>query len=114
MKNSILILGICLLLSACTAMLMGGSASQSGGVGDDRRNAQQTSDDRLITANIASSYSKDSMLKAAGIGVVSRMGTVTLTGTVASFDIRDRAVSIARSTQNVRTVNNQIIVNSNR
>jgi osmotically-inducible protein OsmY len=115
MKKPILIvfLFLCLMMSACSSMLMGGSASGTTGLGADKRTAQQVTDDNAITATIRSRYAQDSALGAANLAVETYVATVTLKGTVTSFAIRDRAVSIARNTDKVRGVNNQILVNTN-
>jgi osmotically-inducible protein OsmY len=112
MKRPILIVCLCLLTSACSSMLMGGSASGTTGLGADKRSTQQVTDDNSITATIRSRYAQDSAISAANISVETYAATVTLKGTVASFAMRDRAVSIARNTDKVRGVNNQILVNT--
>jgi osmotically-inducible protein OsmY len=113
MKKPILIVCLCLTMSACSSMLMGGSASGTTSLGADKRTAQQVSDDNAITATIRSRYAQDSTIGAANLSVGTYAATVTLKGTVASFAVRDRAVSIARNTDKVRSVNNQISVNTN-
>jgi osmotically-inducible protein OsmY len=113
MKNAILILSLCLAMSACSSMLMGGSASGTTDLGEDRRTSRQVSDDNAITATIRSRYAMDTAIGAAKVSIETYAGTVTLKGTVPSFAIRDRAVSIARNTDKVRSVNNQILVNTN-
>ena len=113
MKRAILIASLCLVTSACSSMLMGGSASGTTGLGSDNRTAQQLTDDNAITATIRSRYAQDSAIGAANLSVETYMGTVMLKGTVASFAVRDRAVSIARNTDKVRNINNQISVNTN-
>jgi osmotically-inducible protein OsmY len=114
MKNFILVASFCLLSSACSSMLLGGSATGNPSLGHDPRTAQQLSDDNAITSSIKTRYHVDSVIGKASVGVATYMGTVTLSGTVGSFDVRDRAVSIARNTDKVGSVNNQILVNSSR
>jgi hyperosmotically inducible protein len=95
-------------------MLMGGSATSTTGLGTDKRTSQQLTEDNTITATIRSRYALDSSIKSANISVDTYTGIVTLKGAVNGFDVRDRAVSIARNTDKVRSVNNQIIVNTSR
>jgi len=95
-------------------MLLGGASSGSPGLGGDRRTALQMSEDNAITAAIRSRYNMDTAVSAANIGVLTYMKDVTLSGTVGSFALRDRAVSIARNTDRVRAVNSQIQVNTNK
>lgn len=114
MKASILVVGICMVLSACTSMLLGGPSSAGATLGQDQRSAQQRSDDNAITTLVRQRIGADATTKGAAIDVSTHMRAVTLRGTVESFAIRDRAISIARSIENVRNVDNQIIVNSRR
>jgi osmotically-inducible protein OsmY len=114
MRKSILVVVMCLLASACASMLMGGGASGSAGLGQDRRTAQQLTADDAVTTAIVRRLDLDPGIDAADIKVSTYFGAVTLSGSVASFVVRDRVVSIARDTENVRGVNNQILVNSNR
>jgi osmotically-inducible protein OsmY len=103
-----------LLLTACSSMLIGGVNPGNASIGDDKRNEQQIRDDAAISAAVRNRLGLDPALSASGIGIATYMGTVTLSGTVNAFDIRDKAVSIARSTDKVRGVNNQIQVNTRR
>ena len=95
-------------------MLIGGVNPGNAKIGDDKRNEQQIRDDAAISTAVRNRFSLDSTLAASSIGIATYMGTVTLSGTVNAFDIRDKAVSIARSTDKVRGVNNQIQVNTSR
>jgi osmotically-inducible protein OsmY len=52
----------------------------------------------------------DSLLALAPIGVSTRSGVVTLSGTVDSQQAMDRAVAIARSHPNVASVENKLVV----
>lgn len=95
-------------------MLIGGVNPGNARIGDDKRTEQQVSDDAAISAAVRNRFKLDSAVAASSIGIATYMNTVTLSGTVGSFEIRDRAVSIAGATDKVRGVNNQIQVNSSR
>jgi hyperosmotically inducible protein len=110
----ICIIAACLLATACSSMLIGGANPGDARIGNDTRTEQQINEDAAISAAVRSRFKLDSAVAATGIGIATYLQTVTLSGTVGSFDIRDRAVSIAKSTDKVRSVNNQIQVNSNR
>jgi osmotically-inducible protein OsmY len=71
-------------------------------------------EDSAISAAVRERFRLDSAMGVSTIGVATYMRAVTLSGTVSSFDIRDKAVSLARSTDKVQSVNNQIRVNSSR
>ena len=116
MKRSTLIcmLSLCFLASACSSMLIGGASQNNATIGNDKRTEQQVRDDAAISAAVRKRFQLDSALAASSIGIATYLQTVTLSGTVSSFETRDRAVSVARSTDKVRAVNNQIQVNSKR
>jgi osmotically-inducible protein OsmY len=95
-------------------MLIGGVNPGNASIGHDKRSEQQKRDDAAISSAVRNRLGLDSALAASRIGVATYMGTVTLSGTVNAFDVRDKAVSIARSTDKVRVVNNQIQVNTSR
>lgn len=114
MKSSLAVIAACIVLSACSSMLLGGGAAGGPGLGGDARTAAQISEDNAITATIRSRYSADTGISRSGIGVSTYLRAVTLTGTVNAFDIRDRAVQIARNTDKVRSVDNQIRVDTSR
>ena len=114
MRVSLLIVVACGLLGACSSLLLGGSASGGPALGADSRTAAQVTEDNAITATIRSRYSADTALGAANLGVSTYQRTVTLSGTVKAFDVRDRAVQIARNTDKVRSVDNQIRVDTRR
>lgn len=95
-------------------MLVGGGGSSGGQLGTDNRSAEQMSSDNAISATIRSRYAADSGISRFNLGVDTHDGTVTLSGTVDSFGLRDRAVRIASHTDGVRNVRNDISVNSSR
>lgn len=102
------------LLTACSSMLVGGAGSSGGQLGEDHRTDAQTSADNAITATIRSRFAADTDISRAALGVTTYEGDVTLSGTVASFDMRDRAIGIATRTDGVRNVRNDISVDTNR
>ncbi len=93
-------------------MLLGNSSSGSGELGADDRSTVQISADNALSATIRSRYAADTALGAAELKVRSVNYNVTISGTVSAFADRDRAVRIARNTDGVRTVDNQISVNT--
>jgi osmotically-inducible protein OsmY len=102
-------------IAACSSMLVGGGSGSAGGsatLGVDNRSATQVAADDAVSATIRSRFANDTALRAAGLQVTTSEYNVTLSGSVSAFSDRDRAVSIARNTDNVRTVNNQIAVDS--
>ncbi|HXG67393.1 MAG TPA: BON domain-containing protein [Blastocatellia bacterium] len=70
-----------------------------------------TSDDAVTTGKVKAALGLSKRVSAFDIGVDTRDGVVTLTGQVASEDIKSLAGEIARDTEGVKEVNNQIAVN---
>ena len=93
-------------------MMLGGSASGGVELGTDNRSTAQMRADDSLTATIRGRYALDTEISQYKIGVSTRNHAVTLSGTVGAFAIRDRAVRIARDTDGVRSVSNQIAVNT--
>ena len=99
-----------LMLSGCTALMVGGAAVGGYQVGKDERPAGVVASDSAITTKIKGKYAADSVVSVFGIGVRTYEGTVTLTGTVGSHIARDQAETIAKGTKGVKAVNNLIEV----
>ena len=69
--------------------------------------------DASLTAKIKSKMALDDHVSASSIGVTTKDGRVTLTGTVGSDDERRRAVDLARDTKGVSGVDDRIVVRRN-
>ena len=105
-----LILLVALAVTGCTALMVGGAAAVGYQVGKDERTASVVAEDSAITTKIKSKYVADSVVSVFNIGVRTYQGTVTVSGTVGSILARDRAVSLARETDGVVAVNDQILI----
>ena len=66
--------------------------------------------DAALTAKIKSKMALDDHVTASSIGVTTKDGRVTLTGTVGSDDERRRAIDLARDTKGVSGVDDRIVV----
>jgi len=99
-----------LLLSGCTALMVGGAAVGGYQLGKDERPAGVVASDSAITTKIKGKFAADSVVSVFGIGVRTYEGTVTLTGTVGSYIARDQDETIAKGTKDVKAVNNLIEV----
>jgi hypothetical protein len=66
--------------------------------------------DAGVTSKIKSSYAQDDLVKAHEINVTTREGVVTLTGEVPSMEARQQAVRLARETEGVTDVIDQLAV----
>ena len=109
MRIAVLLLSL-VMLSGCTAMMVGGAAAAGYQLGKDEREPAVVASDSAITTKIKGKYVADSVVSVFNIGVRTYEGTVTLTGSVGSYVARDQAVILAKSTNGVKAVNNQITV----
>ena len=69
-------------------------------------------DDTAITAKVKAALIAEPGLKSTAIDVDTKDATVTLSGTVASNEMRDRAKQIASSTSGVKNVVDNLVVKS--
>ena len=108
MRFAMLLLGL-LVLSGCTGLVLGSSPGgyQTGG---DQRDPSAANADSAITVRIREQFAQDAAVSGSNIGIRTYAATVTLTGTVDNFVVRDRAGKIARETSGVAAVNNQVLV----
>jgi hyperosmotically inducible protein len=67
-------------------------------------------DDTAITAKVKAALVAEPDLKSTDISVDTKEATVTLSGTVASSELRDRAKQIASSTSGVKNVVDNLVV----
>jgi osmotically-inducible protein OsmY len=105
----VVILPLVLLLSGCTAMLLGGG---NGGAhtGQVERNSAEIATDSATSAAVRDRLASDSMLERYRLEVESRAGRVTLQGAVDTYSARSRAGALARQVDGVVSVNNRIRV----
>jgi hyperosmotically inducible protein len=68
-------------------------------------------DDSIISANVKAAILGDTLLKASHIDVTTAKGIVTLKGTVDSEPVLGRAMEIASSQKNVKSVKTDLVVN---
>ncbi len=101
---------ILFMLSGCTALLIGGAAVGGYQLGKDEREPGVVASDSAITTKIKGKYVADSVVSVFNIGVRTYEGTVTLTGNVGSFVAREQAGKLAKETNGVTAVNNQVVV----
>ena len=112
MRLAIVILSA-MLLSGCTALLVGGAAVGGYQVGKDDRTASQVAKDGATTATIKSKLIADKTVSALNVNVDTYNNKVTLIGSVGSYVVRDQAGRIASGVDGVVSVDNQLKVVSN-
>ena len=93
-------------------MLLGTPASRDSAPSTRTATAPSAADS-AISGEIRSRLNADGELADYAIGVSTTGGRVTLSGTVGSYPLRDRAHAIARDTNGVLRVDNRIVVNTN-
>ena len=96
-----------LILSGCSALAVGGS-SGANQQGSTERSSGVVSSDNTITAKIKAEFAEDSLVGGFNVGIRTYKGSVTLSGSVGSLAAREQAVRLARNTNGVVAVNNQI------
>ena len=69
-------------------------------------------DDATITSKVKEAVAADPSLKSTDINVDTKEGVVTLAGTVASDDLRQKATQAAQGVQGVKSVSDQLVVKS--
>ncbi len=79
-------------------------------VARDQQTVGSYVDDSAITTAVKAKMAEDKTVSATAISVETLKGTVQLSGFAKSQSEKDRAESIARSTKNVRAVQNSIVV----
>ncbi len=99
-------------LWGCAGMLLG-SGSTGERAPTNRQDTSPSNADSALSGALRQQYSADDEISQFGIGIRSVSGRVTLTGTVGSYDIRDRVVDIAQNTQGVVSVDSRVVVNTN-
>ncbi len=109
MRKFLLLLPL-LALAGCTALVVGGAGAVGYQLGKDERPPEVVATDSAISTRIRGKYVADDVVSVFNIGVRTYEGTVTLSGTVGSILARNRAESLARGTNGVQVVNNQIII----
>lgn len=109
MRNVLTILWVAVLLSGCTALMVG-NGSNGGQIGKGERTEAQIRQDAATTAAVSSRLAADSQVGAFNIGVETFENRVTLRGTVNSYEVRMRAQELANSVDDVVSVSNQIRV----
>ena len=77
---------------------------------DATTNIATAADDTMITMKVKEAIFADPALKSADISVETNGGTVTLSGSVASADLRDKAKQVASTTPGVRGVVDSLTV----
>ena len=106
----VLILLVSAAFTGCTAMMVGGGTTGGYEAPKDERTVSEVGADSAITSKIKAKYAADSVVSVFDISVRTYEGTVTLSGAVGSVRARDRAVWVARETDGVMAVNNQILI----
>ena len=91
--------------------MTGASGPRAGApIGTDSRDAGTAARDDQISRLVRERFAADADLRAADLRVDTRRGVVTLRGSLSAFDLRDRAVRLARDVSGVARVNSQITV----
>jgi len=110
--RAVVLLMLALSASGCTGLLVSDSRSRVPVMEQEESTGRSPRDNAIVT-EIQRKLDQDAELQKYSIGIGIRDGRVTLSGAVGSYPARDRAVSIARGTNGVRSVDNRLVVNTN-
>jgi len=106
---SVALLATCLsYLSGCAGVLMPASPAAKSAPASSSVNVE----DAKLAGAVRQRLNADDRVGRFGITVRSSQGRVTLSGTVASYALRDHAVQLARQTTGTSSVDSRLIVNS--
>ncbi len=67
-------------------------------------------DDSVLTAKVKAALASDPVVKATEVNVETFKGTVQLSGFVSTPEARQRAIEVARATNGVRNVKNDMVI----
>lgn len=109
--RSLVILMFASTLSACAGMMLGGGASGQAPAPANRPAAPAAASDSALSQKVQARLAADAMLAQQGIVVRAQAGLVTLSGTVATYAVREAAEKQAMSVDGVKAVDNRISVN---
>lgn len=104
MQKATRAISLSVLLGAAVLVATGCSVAR------DQQTVGSYVDDSAITTAVKAKMAEDKTVSATAISVETLKGTVQLSGFAKSQSEKDRAESIARSTKNVRAVQNSIVV----
>lgn len=100
-------------LQACAPIIVGGAAAGTVVVAEDKRTTGTMVDDQGIELKIDGALDKDRRMSPAHINVISMNGIVLLSGEVPTPALRAEAEEIARKTEKVRLVHDELQVGPN-
>lgn len=112
-----------LLLAFCASAVLSGCSQESADrtakvvenaparIEQGAERAVAVADDATITAKVKTALIAEPNLKGMAIDVDTAQNVVTLNGTVASDEVRERAERIAKEVEGVKEVRNQLLVN---
>ena len=81
---------------------------------DKSKKAEEYMDDAAITAKVKAEIVSEPLLKVSQITVTTINGTVKLSGVVDSRPSLDRALQITRNVNNVKSIENDLVVKSSK
>ncbi len=104
------LLAAAVMLSACSSMMLTGGGGYRGTGDQSAPRSAPGANDAAISARVSARFAEDPAVGAAGLGVRTVDGNVTLSGSTGSYAVRNQAYRLARQVEGVRSVINQIRV----
>ena len=107
-----IVLSMSMVLTGCTAVLIGGAAAGGYMVGKDERSASTVASDASITTAVKTKLLANKYVNGFKIDVDTYSSVVTLTGKVNSKFSQEQAIKIASETRGVSNVVNKLTVDT--
>ena len=107
----VLVLSVFVLtLSACSGLMVSGGSANSSAAEAERAAKLAEAADTATTNRVKSAFAADPVLGQQTIYVSTKVGMVRMSGSVPSYDIREKAEKLAMATDGVTAVENKITV----
>ena len=96
-------------LSGCSSLMLGGGSAASS-AGEEQTSASAEAADTATSNRVKQKFAADSELGRHAIGVNTKAGMVTISGSVPNYGARENAEKLAIATDGVKAVDNRITV----
>ena len=96
--------------SGCSSLMLGGGSATSNAAAEEQATAMAEAADTATSNRVRQKYAADAELGKYAIGVNTKAGMVTISGSVPNYGTRENAEKLAIATDGVKAVDNKITV----
>jgi len=96
--------------SGCSSLMLGGGSAAGSAVAEEQAAASAKAADTATSNRVKGNFAADAELGRHAIGVNTKAGMVTISGTVPSYKTREDAEKLAMATDGVKAVENRLSV----